>query len=202
MWERVYGCTAEVPGGPHAERMAFLQHRTNVRRIEIPWDLSFCNGVDVWRRSGKWDLRGQGPIKYGMYRIDTGVRFPAENVLVRKKGRSLELQVAKQLPRLEVDRAAGYCASGNSLGGKSDLARRWGRRRTGFKDRKYWEQLQAAKPADTHGIGVPQAMLPEVVQVESCTGFLCIGRWPRFRLRCGTTKAGRLVEFPVAALLP
>ena len=80
---RVYGCTAEELGKfSLAERQAFLQQKTNVKRTDTAWLLSLPRWVEFWTRSRKWDERGQGPSKYGLSRIDPAGPFSTDNVRV------------------------------------------------------------------------------------------------------------------------
>ena len=82
-WERVYGCSLlELSDATPEERMVFLQHRTNARRKGIDWALNLAQWVEVWRRSGKWERRGQGPKKYGMTRIDPSRGLVLGNVRI------------------------------------------------------------------------------------------------------------------------
>ena len=110
---RVYGCTAgELKKFTLAERQAFLQQKTNIRRSDVPWRLTLPQWSDVWFRSGKWARRGRGPFRYGLCRIDTSGAYSAENVLILKNSRSarLELKSANRLPDLEFRREAWVLA--------------------------------------------------------------------------------------------
>ena len=110
---RIYGCTAgELDKCTLAERQAFLQQRTNVRRTNVPWSLSLPEWQDIWFRSGKWKQRGRGPFKYGLCRIDAHGAFSRDNVLVLKNSRSARsrLKEANRLPPLEFQRGAWVLA--------------------------------------------------------------------------------------------
>jgi hypothetical protein len=83
VWERVYGCTLlEFREATNQERRVYLQHRTNAKRKDIAWSLTLPQWVEVWRRSGKWAQRGQGPQKYGMTRIDSSLGLIEGNVRI------------------------------------------------------------------------------------------------------------------------
>lgn len=101
VWERVYGCNSllEFRDAIHTERMAFLQHRTNARRFDIQWELTLSEWVGLWRQSGKWDSRGQGPKKYGMSRIDTDRGFTAGNIRIARNAISLKRARARHATR-------------------------------------------------------------------------------------------------------
>ena len=110
---RVYGCCAQqLEKFSLAERQAFLQQKTNVKRTDVPWNLTLPEWSDIWFRSGKWDQRGRGPFKYGLYRVNAGGPFSAANVLILKNSRTArrELKVANQLPPLEFHREAWVLA--------------------------------------------------------------------------------------------
>jgi hypothetical protein len=80
---RTYGCNPqELSEATADERRAFLQHRKNVRRDSVDWQLSLSEWRAVWRASGKWNRRGQGPGKYGMTRIDFDAPVELGNVQV------------------------------------------------------------------------------------------------------------------------
>jgi hypothetical protein len=110
---RVFGCTAgEIDKFTLAERQAFLQQRTNVRRTDVPWRLTLPEWCDIWFRSGKWAQRGRGPFKYGLSRIATSGAYSVENALILKNSRSArrKLNAANQLPSLEFHREAWFLA--------------------------------------------------------------------------------------------
>lgn len=110
---RVYGCTAEeLEKFPPAERQAFLQQKTNVKRTDVSWRLTLPEWSAIWFRSGKWSQRGRGPFRCGLCRIDSNGAFSVENVLVLKNSRSARsnLKTANQLPTLEFRREAWILA--------------------------------------------------------------------------------------------
>ncbi len=110
---RVFGCTAEeLDKFTLAERRAFLQQRTNVRRTDVPWRLTLAQWCNIWFRSGKWAQRGRGPFKHGLSRIDRSGAFSEENALILKNSRSArhKLKAANQLPALEFHREAWVLA--------------------------------------------------------------------------------------------
>lgn len=121
-WERVYGCASflEFREATHAERMAFLQHRTNARRSQVPWELSLGEWMVVWRRSGKWELRGQGPRKFGMSRKDPDRGFTADNVRIARNAVALGRARAKQAARRNT--ATTSQPSGQAPSGKAQAA--------------------------------------------------------------------------------
>lgn len=81
--ERIYGCSMDQLARIGVEeRQAFLQHRKNARRHGVDWRLSLPEWYAVWRASGKWDRRGQGPRKYGMTRIDLDDAVELGNVQI------------------------------------------------------------------------------------------------------------------------
>ena len=110
---RVYGCSAgELEKFTLAERQAYLQQKTNVRRTDVQWRLTLPEWSGVWFRSGKWAQRGRGARKYGLCRIDSSGAFSAENVLILRNSRSARghLKAANQLPNLEFSREAWILA--------------------------------------------------------------------------------------------
>ena len=110
---RIYGCTGEeLDKFTLAERQAFLQQKTNVKRTNVPWRLTLPQWSDAWSRSGKWAQRGRGARKYGLCRIDSTGAFSAENVLVLRNSQSARshLKAANQLPILEFSREAWILA--------------------------------------------------------------------------------------------
>jgi hypothetical protein len=157
---RVYGCTAEeLDRFPFAERQAFLQQKTNVKRTEVPWHLTLPQWSDIWFRSGKWTQRGRGPFKYGLYRINARGPFAGENVLVLKNSRSArrELKVANQLPPMEFHREAWVLArleaawSEKNNGADAAIAARAAH---DSKQRKYWEHVASNEHGRSDGIEV------------------------------------------------
>jgi hypothetical protein len=81
--QRTYGCTLrELADATADERSAFRQHRKNARRIGAVWRLSLSEWRAVWRASGKFNDRGQGPSKYGMTRIDFALPIELSNVQI------------------------------------------------------------------------------------------------------------------------
>lgn len=95
---RTYGCSeADLVGVPIEQRQAFLQQRTNVRRTAgARWELALLEWAGIWARSGKWRERGQGPLKYGLSRIDASGPYSVGNVRIARnhdsamRGRSLK----------------------------------------------------------------------------------------------------------------
>jgi len=81
--QRRYGCSLEelarvIP----AKRLAFLEHRKNVLRDEVPWRLTLTEWCRLWRASGKWNQRGRGPDKYGMTRTNLDGAMELGNVQI------------------------------------------------------------------------------------------------------------------------
>ena len=147
---RVYGCTAsELDQFSLAQRQAFLQQKTNVRRSDAPWRLTLPEWSEVWFRSGKWEQRGRGPFKYGLCRIDTSGAFSVENVLIMKNSRSarLELKSANQLPDLEYRREAWVLARLQAAWAESGRAGQPTAAHVapGMAQRKYWEHVAGAE---------------------------------------------------------
>lgn len=80
---RIYGCAAdELARFKLAERQAFLQQRTNVKRSDTPWLLTLPQWMELWTRSRKWRERGQGPRKYGLSRVNPAEPYSSGNVRV------------------------------------------------------------------------------------------------------------------------
>ncbi|HVY08018.1 MAG TPA: sigma factor-like helix-turn-helix DNA-binding protein [Burkholderiales bacterium] len=112
---RVYGCAAaQLVAFSQEQRQAYLQHRTNARRSQgIDWTLTLAQWVDIWERSGKWAERGQGPLKYGLARVDVAGAFSAENVRVARnhdsamRGRELK-SAANQREALRKSRSKNW----------------------------------------------------------------------------------------------
>lgn len=99
-WERVYGCSLlAFRDATYEERMAYLQHRTNAKRKGLAWGLSLTEWTSLWRSSGRWALRGQGPRKYGMTRIDPARGLVPGNVRIAKNAVSLRRAQARQAAR-------------------------------------------------------------------------------------------------------
>lgn len=120
-WERVYGCSLlEFREATYEERMAYLQHRTNAKRKRVAWALTLIEWVRVWRSSGKWALRGQGPKKYGMTRVDPGLGLVAANVRIERNAASLRRAQARQAAVLKAtrksQRQSAYSADSRPVG--------------------------------------------------------------------------------------
>ncbi|HEX4985176.1 MAG TPA: sigma factor-like helix-turn-helix DNA-binding protein [Burkholderiales bacterium] len=83
---RVYGCSEqELRAIPDEQRLAFLQQRTNARRAAgMSWELSLTQWAGLWKASGKWAQRGQGPFKYGLCRVDPAGPYAISNVRVAR----------------------------------------------------------------------------------------------------------------------
>jgi len=78
---RTYGCTRRERDEASAEeRTAFVQQRKNIRRDGVVWRLSLSEWRALWRKSGRWNQRGQGPSRYGMTRIDFACAVEIGNV--------------------------------------------------------------------------------------------------------------------------
>jgi len=102
-WERVYGCSLlAFRDATYEERMAYLQHRTNAKRKGLVWALSLTEWTSLWRSSGKWSLRGQGPRKYGMTRIDPARGLVPGNARIAKNAVSLRRAQTHQAARKQV----------------------------------------------------------------------------------------------------
>ncbi len=98
--QRIYGCdTEQLAKAGIEERQAFLQHRKNARRNGVAWRLSLPEWRAVWRASGKWGQRGQGPSRYGMTRIDLDGSVELGNVQImsnREAVRRARLRAGQQ----------------------------------------------------------------------------------------------------------
>ncbi|MBI3529509.1 MAG: hypothetical protein HY067_16275 [Betaproteobacteria bacterium] len=148
---RVYGCTAaELDKFTHAERLAFLQQRTNGKRTDVPWRLTLPQWCDFWFRSGKWTQRGRGPFKYGLCRIDSSGAFSVENVLILKNSRSArrEIRATNQLPALEFHREAWILARLQAAWAENRRTANPALATNAVQEsayRKYWEQIASSE---------------------------------------------------------
>ena len=153
---RVYGCTTEeLEKFPPAERQAFLQQKTNVKRTDVSWRLTLPEWSAIWFRSGKWSQRGRGPFRCGLCRIDSNGAFAVENVLVLKNSRSARsnLKTANQLPALEFRREAWVLARLEAAWAENRktnpvLASSAAQESAG---RKYWEYMSAGERERSDG---------------------------------------------------
>lgn len=147
---RVYGCMAEeLEKFTLAERQAFLQQKTNVRRTDVAWHLTLPEWSAIWFRSGKWAQRGRGPFKYGFCRIDSSGAFCVENVLILKNSRSArrDLKNANQLPALEFRREAWILARLQAAwaeNGRIDPAIALAAVQESTHRKKYWEHVASS----------------------------------------------------------
>ncbi len=157
---RVYGCMAEeLQKFSLAERQAFLQQKTNVRRTDVAWCLTLPEWSAIWFRSGKWAQRGRGPFKYGLCRIDSSGAYSVENVLILKNSRSArrELETANQLPAGEFRREAWVMARLQAAwadNGRVDPAIALSAVQESTYRKKYWEHVASSEHERLDGIAI------------------------------------------------
>jgi predicted DNA-binding protein YlxM (UPF0122 family) len=62
----------------------YIQHRSNVLRDGIEWELSLWDWWTLWSASGRYHQRGRGKNKYYMARKNPTVGYTVENVIIQK----------------------------------------------------------------------------------------------------------------------
>jgi hypothetical protein len=72
------------PNRFHPAWKAFQYQRSNAEgpTRNIPWELTFKQWWNIWKRSGHWDERGRNKNNYCMARIGDAGPYSVDNVLI------------------------------------------------------------------------------------------------------------------------
>jgi len=61
----------------------YQEHKYGAKKRGLPFELTFEEWYDIWQKSGKWELRGQGKNAYVMSRIGDKGGYTLGNVFIQ-----------------------------------------------------------------------------------------------------------------------
>ena len=68
----------------------YIQHRSNVKRDNLIWQISLWDWWNIWQTSGKYNIRGRGKEGYCMTRKNTKLGYTKDNVKITTVSENLK----------------------------------------------------------------------------------------------------------------